>query len=138
MALAGGKLPRNRYTPGCILVPIFPGIHLRYGRHARSHLLALPNIESVLITQLMHISSTGSLVIFSPPAVSASQELIWYGTLWCRVMDRRSNRGKTIRHPPGSLTAIQKRGSADSRLGRLKNAHPRVRDYRGVGYPPTG
>ena len=41
MALADGKLPRNRYTPGCILVPIFPGIHLRYDRHARSHLLAL-------------------------------------------------------------------------------------------------
>ena len=43
------------------------------------------NIKSVLITQLMHISSTGSLVILSPPAVSARQELIWYGTLWCRV-----------------------------------------------------
>jgi hypothetical protein len=90
------------------------------------------NIKSVLITELMHISSSGSLVIFSPPAVSARQELIWYGTLWRRVMDRRSNRGKTIRHPPGSLTAIQKGGSTDSRLGRLKNAHPRVRITGGV------
>ena len=36
------------------------------------------NTKSVLIAQLMHISSTGSLVIFSPPAVSASQEVLWY------------------------------------------------------------
>ncbi len=36
------------------------------------------NTKSVLITQLMHISSTGSLVIFSPAAVSASQEVLWY------------------------------------------------------------
>jgi uncharacterized protein len=36
------------------------------------------NTKSVLIAQLMHISSTGSLVVFSPPAVSARQEVIWY------------------------------------------------------------
>jgi uncharacterized protein len=36
------------------------------------------NTKSVLIAQFMHISSTGSLVIFSPPAVSAQQEVIWY------------------------------------------------------------
>jgi hypothetical protein len=32
----------------------------------------------VLSTQLMHACSTGSLVIFSPPGVSASQEAFWY------------------------------------------------------------
>lgn len=36
------------------------------------------NTKSVLIAQLMHISSTGALVVFSPPAVSARQEVIWY------------------------------------------------------------
>src|SRR6202521_2675198 len=36
------------------------------------------NTKSVLMTQLMHISSTCSLVIFSPPAVSARQEVLWY------------------------------------------------------------
>src|SRR6202030_2075145 len=48
------------------------------------------NTKSVLITQLMHISSTGSLVIFSPPAVSARQEVLWYAlygvALWLIVL----------------------------------------------------
>jgi hypothetical protein len=48
------------------------------------------NTKSVLITQLMHISSTGSLVIFSPPAVSPRQEVIWYAlygvALWIAVL----------------------------------------------------
>src|ERR1700688_2626317 len=48
------------------------------------------NTKSVLLAQLMHMSSTGSLVIFSPPAVSASQEVLWYtlygGALWLVVL----------------------------------------------------
>jgi uncharacterized protein len=48
------------------------------------------NTKSVFIAQLMHISSTGSLVIFSPPAVSARQEVIWYAlygiALWIAVL----------------------------------------------------
>jgi uncharacterized protein len=33
---------------------------------------------SVLLTQLMHVSSTGALVVFSAPRVSAMQEAAWY------------------------------------------------------------
>jgi uncharacterized protein len=48
------------------------------------------NTKSVLIAQLMHISSTGSLVVFSPPAVSTRQEVIWYAfygaALWIAVL----------------------------------------------------
>jgi len=48
------------------------------------------NTKSLLIAQLMHISSTGSLVIFSPPAVSARQEVLWYAlygiALWFAVL----------------------------------------------------
>jgi uncharacterized protein len=48
------------------------------------------NTKSVLIAQLMHISSTGSLVIFGPPAVSARQEVLWYAlygvALWLVVL----------------------------------------------------
>jgi membrane protease YdiL (CAAX protease family) len=36
------------------------------------------NTRSVLLAQLMHVSSTGSLVIFSPPRVTAAQEVAWY------------------------------------------------------------
>lgn len=36
------------------------------------------NTGSVLVAQLLHISSTGSLVIFSPPQVTARQEVTWY------------------------------------------------------------
>jgi membrane protease YdiL (CAAX protease family) len=37
------------------------------------------NTKSVLLTQLMHVSSTGSLVALSPSAVTAQQEAMWYG-----------------------------------------------------------
>jgi membrane protease YdiL (CAAX protease family) len=47
------------------------------------------NTESVLLAQFMHVSSTGSLVIFSAPRVSAAQEALWYGlygiSLWVVV-----------------------------------------------------
>lgn len=47
------------------------------------------NTESVLLAQLMHVSSTGFLVIFSPARVTAVQEVVWYsiyGTaLWLAV-----------------------------------------------------
>jgi|SRR5581483_1287163 len=37
------------------------------------------NTKSVLLTQLMHVSSTSSLVIFSAPRVTSAQEVMWYG-----------------------------------------------------------
>ncbi len=48
------------------------------------------NTKSVLVAQLMHIASTGSLVVFSPPRATAAQETAWYlvyaGALWIVVM----------------------------------------------------
>jgi len=47
------------------------------------------NTGSVVFAQLMHVSSTGALVIFSPPGVSAAQETSWYfvyaAALWIAV-----------------------------------------------------
>jgi uncharacterized protein len=47
------------------------------------------NTKSVTISQLMHASSTGSLVVFSPSHVNAAQEALWYGVyavaLWIIV-----------------------------------------------------
>ncbi len=47
------------------------------------------NTGSVLIAQLLHASSTGSLVVLSAPRVSPSQEALWYlayaGLLWLVV-----------------------------------------------------
>ena len=40
--------------------------------------------KSVLLAQLMHISSTGSLVLFSPP-VASTQETIWYAIYGCAL-----------------------------------------------------
>ncbi len=34
--------------------------------------------QSIALAQLIHISSTGSLVAFSPPAVTPAQEAAWY------------------------------------------------------------
>jgi membrane protease YdiL (CAAX protease family) len=48
------------------------------------------NTKSVLIAQLMHMSSTGSLVIFSATRASAAQEVLWYlvygAALWVCVV----------------------------------------------------
>jgi membrane protease YdiL (CAAX protease family) len=47
------------------------------------------NTNSVLAAQFMHVSSTGSLVIFGAPRVGAAQEALWYGlygiSLWVVV-----------------------------------------------------
>jgi membrane protease YdiL (CAAX protease family) len=46
--------------------------------------------QSVVLAQLIHISSTGSLVVFSPSAVSPAQEATWYAlyaaVLWLLVL----------------------------------------------------
>jgi uncharacterized protein len=34
--------------------------------------------NSVLLAQLLHASSTSALAVFSPPGVSAAQEVVWY------------------------------------------------------------
>ena len=39
---------------------------------------AYANTGSLLLAQCLHISSTGSLVIFSPPRANAGQEAFWY------------------------------------------------------------
>jgi hypothetical protein len=47
------------------------------------------NTQSVLSAQLLHISSTSSLVVLSPPRVNPAQEVTWYLlyalTLWLVV-----------------------------------------------------
>jgi uncharacterized protein len=47
------------------------------------------NTKSVALAQLMHASSTGSLVVFSPGGVTARQETVWYAVyaaaLWLIV-----------------------------------------------------
>jgi membrane protease YdiL (CAAX protease family) len=47
------------------------------------------NTRSIPLAQLMHASSTGSLVVFSPPRAKAAQEALWYtvyaGALWIIV-----------------------------------------------------
>jgi membrane protease YdiL (CAAX protease family) len=41
------------------------------------------NTGSILLAQLLHIASTGSLVIFGAPHVNARQETLWYGAYGC-------------------------------------------------------
>lgn len=48
------------------------------------------NTNSVLLAQILHAVSTGSLVVFSPARVSAGQEALWYSAyaaaLWIAVL----------------------------------------------------
>jgi hypothetical protein len=43
------------------------------------------NTKSVLLAQLLHASSTGSLVVLSPPLVTPAQEAFWYGVYACAL-----------------------------------------------------
>ncbi len=56
--------------------------------------------KSVLLAQLLHASSTGALVIFSPPRVAAAQESLWYAVhaaaLWLGVAVIATTYGKDL------------------------------------------
>jgi membrane protease YdiL (CAAX protease family) len=58
------------------------------------------NTKSVLLAQLFHAFSTGSLVVFSPPRVTAAQESLWYGiyaaALWLVVALIAATFGKRL------------------------------------------
>jgi hypothetical protein len=58
------------------------------------------NTNSVLLAQLLHAISTGSLVVFSPPHISAAQESAWYAlyaaALWIVVAFIVSSYGKRL------------------------------------------
>jgi uncharacterized protein len=43
------------------------------------------NTQSVVLAQLLHASSTGSIVIFSPPGLTAAQESLWY-TVYAAIL----------------------------------------------------
>ena len=79
----GASAPHGRYWLVFFLAFAFAMIAMRV-------LISwlLQNTESVLLAQLMHISSTGALVIFSP-GVSTLQECLWYALygalLWLLV-----------------------------------------------------
>lgn len=61
------------------------------------------NTRSVLLAQLMHMSSTGALVVFSPP-LSSIRESLWYflygGALWLVVavifLNQKSGRDQNL------------------------------------------
>lgn len=58
------------------------------------------NTQSLLLAQLLHCSSTASLVIFGPPRVAAGQEVLWYavygGVLWVAVAVLVATAGKRL------------------------------------------
>jgi CAAX protease family protein len=62
------------------------------------------NTDSVLLAQFMHVSSTGSLVIFSPLRVDAAQEALWYGlygiSLWVVVAIVARTYGRRMTRQP--------------------------------------
>jgi len=60
--------------------------------------------NSVLLAQLLHAFSTGSLVVFSPPRASAAQESLWYAiyaaVLWLAVAIIAITTGKRLTRQP--------------------------------------
>ena len=58
------------------------------------------NTKSVFLAQLMHVVSTGSLVVLSPPRATAGQETAWYlvyaAALWTVVMIVALNSGGSL------------------------------------------
>jgi uncharacterized protein len=61
---------------------------------------AYTNTKSVLLAQLFHAISTGSLVVFSPPHITAAQESLWYAlyaaALWLLVAIIATTFGKRL------------------------------------------
>jgi membrane protease YdiL (CAAX protease family) len=68
------------------------------------------NTQSVLLAQLIHVSSTGSLVIFSPPRASAAEEVRWYGiyaiVLWLCVGAVVAKNGVALRKSGGTAGGV--------------------------------
>jgi len=62
------------------------------------------NTSSVVLAQLLHAFSTGSLVVFSPPGASAAQESLWYAiyaaALWLLVAIVAATYGKRLSRQP--------------------------------------
>ncbi|HET9177701.1 MAG TPA: CPBP family intramembrane glutamic endopeptidase [Terriglobia bacterium] len=71
------------------------------------------NTESLALAQLLHLSSTGSLVVLSPPRVSPAQEVFWYvvygAALWVIV---------------GFVTLAFGKGLAGRKTSGLSNSNP--------------
>lgn len=70
------------------------------------------NTRSVALAQLLHLSSTGSVVVLSPSRVSASQEVFWYAVyavvLWMGVALVTVAFGKTlVRRGAGVASAAE-------------------------------
>ena len=67
------------------------------------------NTSSVLLAQLMHASSTGSLVVLSPLSVSPTQEVLWYAVyaivLWILVALVVARYGKRLVRQPMQVLA---------------------------------
>jgi membrane protease YdiL (CAAX protease family) len=61
---------------------------------------AYTNTKSVLLAQLFHAISTGSLVVFSPPHITVAQESLWYAlyaaALWLLVAIIATTFGKRL------------------------------------------
>ena len=76
------------------------------------------NTKSLLMAQLMHVSSTGSLVVFSAAHVTAGQEALWYalyGTLlWVAVAILGKTFGRRLAAVPS--VALPSGGAGLNRL----------------------
>jgi membrane protease YdiL (CAAX protease family) len=80
----GAASPHGNYWSAFFLVFTFAMVAMRV-------LMAwiYTNTKSLLLTQLMHVSSTSSLVVFSPSHATVLQEVTWYAVygavLWIAV-----------------------------------------------------
>jgi len=102
---------------GCWHIPVvnYLGTDVPHGRYWLPYFLAFVavmtamrvliawlyvNTKSLALVQLLHMSSTGSLVVLSPPHVSAAQEVLWYAVyaaaLWLIVAVIARIFGKTL------------------------------------------
>ena len=63
---------------GAFLLPFFLAFALILTAMRVLMVWTYAHTKSLFLPQLMHISSTGSLVVFGPPHVTAAQETLWY------------------------------------------------------------
>jgi membrane protease YdiL (CAAX protease family) len=88
------------------------------------------NTESLAAAQLLHMSSTGALVVFAAPGAGAMREVLWYGlyavTLWLVVLGVVRVFGVELKRPEssrswstGTVTSVPVEGPARTEKERL-------------------
>jgi hypothetical protein len=69
-----------------LLASLLSGVHRGHDNGPSAHRLDVRQHQKCGVgAQFMHVISTGTLIMFSPPSVTAAQETAWYAVYACAL-----------------------------------------------------